>query len=1506
MIHYLIPSKLGQKLKKSSCRLLRTLLDKKLLPNARLKSPEERSGYVIEKYSQCSAPRFIWKKTKANNREILVLRDALLHNEYIAKYNTGTVPNWDKMLKLSREEEVELEKYSRTIIENESNKEEILLDELTDAESNFLNSPVRINPDLFRDTIYEKKGWLDYFAAKGEKYMANYGEALEELILNHPSKSQESGWIPTPIPNDDKQVIAVYHQVRLEDKDIYHDWVLFGVVPKGTDLVEEYREVFDSVTQEDARRGARRAYPFTMLEDKDYWQKMENDSTSNMILSEEESGIIASTPKYPMFISGRAGSGKSTVLQYLFAEVIIRYLQSCLFEKDGESLSMPVYLSYSESLIEKAQELTESLFSHNHIYQKELKELDLNYKEDVEPLIKNGMFCVFDKLVRNLIAEHDERNLLNFEPAKRISFAKFKYLWQQKFSKNPKYRKYGPSICWHIIKTYIKGWDSSTYLSSEEYKKIGRDNQTVPNSTYEFVFDQIWTNWYSLLRDEGFWDDQDLVRFCLHPSDNPDDTCIEPSYSAVFCDESQDFTRIELELILGLSTLSHRNLVNSSDIYKIPFIFAGDEFQTLSPTGFSWDSLRSFFNRELARQLNIDSSEFTPSEPLQLVNNYRSAGAIVKLGNRLQLLRGARFKQPSMPQQTYFTDLGAPVLYFHEDAEVISRLKSKNLILIVPADDGLSAKEYIESTPLKNHIEFYETGTPKDITILNPAQAKGLDYDNVAIYGFGNECDHLSLAKVIEYLHSNGDNDTEFEKEIDARYHLNNAYVAATRAKDRLFVIDSNIDSSLWGVAIENPETSGIQDQMISRLPDSHKEGWNDSVLGYMVKGRMDDILDNGNTNWMEFIKSLKDKALKSQDYDLMTQAADRYKERQETTNYHMCLGYAYEMKDRHEEAAEEFLLAKMYEEAVRHFWLSIRKDNLDTILKKLNDIAAKSVSRIALLASKIYQATTLKTISDCLYDLADGFDEDGLETTEKSIRRILAEHLVTQLPSVQPDEISKLKALSDLIAPFQVESDFKINVLVSRLDELKEYSKIIEVCERQKTKSYGKPYYNAKIVLTSYPDRLLYFEKAYDDWEKRAYAEYLANQTTPIKSDAIASIIASAVIACSENKEEVNRYAAHILSLDSTPERINQVIEKSASLGIALNKGALEMLLAIRQQNPEQLKITIETSSDEKLNGLSGSARSILESMSKDFKFDDRLLKAGVSNYFNEKFRHNVKGILTTPYLLLLGKRMEERGQYLDSIHYYEWAGKLAHSEEKKLFSLLVLKNEELKACNGNLENFTPSLDKRRGLGIGPATDDLDREINSSINKAWQRIFQFLICKIKESTPTTSVEQKRMEMAPNVKTMQEEDPESKTTIVSDLSNSRTDQPESVVPEMLENVEKCTVSQIEDNIFFPGIDFKTLQPLEFHYGKLKINFNYPKGYLTISLENSDQKVTVDSKGYVRDDVEFIYHNNGRLELEGELIDLSILVKDKDIILFQVTSDGIPTGVYFRFPLIGKL
>ena len=69
---------------------------------------------------------------------------------------------------------------------------------------------------------------------------------------------------------------------------------------------------------------ARRAYPDYILYDYDAWYEIQEEKEANLALSPEEQWIFHQVSVWvpgakclPLFINGRAGSGKSTMLFYL-------------------------------------------------------------------------------------------------------------------------------------------------------------------------------------------------------------------------------------------------------------------------------------------------------------------------------------------------------------------------------------------------------------------------------------------------------------------------------------------------------------------------------------------------------------------------------------------------------------------------------------------------------------------------------------------------------------------------------------------------------------------------------------------------------------------------------------------------------------------------------------------------------------------------------------------------------------------------------------------------------------------------------------------------------------------------------------------------------------------------------------------------------------------------------------------------------------------------------------
>lgn len=220
----------------------------------------------------------------------------------------------------------------------------------------------------------------------------------------------------------------------LKQADDTDQWFLLtiGTHEEIQNFKQEHNAAAELQNIEKLNEISRRAYPFSMLEgDKDFWREMEIDKDSNFILSNEELEIVSRPITFPLFLTGRAGSGKSTMLQYLYADYFLRYLEF-------PGVKPPVYLSYSSNLIENAKKLATSLFNKNHAYSKKLNELNKNFRDDIKPQFDN-VFYVFQQLVRKCIDESVPGVLQSrFATNKYISFAKYKQEWERKFGKERK------------------------------------------------------------------------------------------------------------------------------------------------------------------------------------------------------------------------------------------------------------------------------------------------------------------------------------------------------------------------------------------------------------------------------------------------------------------------------------------------------------------------------------------------------------------------------------------------------------------------------------------------------------------------------------------------------------------------------------------------------------------------------------------------------------------------------------------------------------------------------------------------------------------------------------------------------------------------------------------------------------------------------------------------------------------------------------------------------------
>lgn len=654
-----------------------------------------------------------------------------------------------------------------------------------------------------------------------------------------------------------------------------------------------------------------RAYPITVLENEDMWIALENEPVANMALSPEESQVLQSSRgasrRFPLFINGRAGSGKSTILQYLFADILSFFRTLPQDDFPGT----PIYLTANGDLLNRAREFVGRLVQANANYAQRI----VGPNGDINPLL-DDCFREFHTYLRSLLPLEDVRSQ-QFHISKRIDYSQFRNLWMEWFGNEPAaLRNYSPDLSWHVIRSYIKGRsrDSDDFLEPEDYAEVPTQEKTVSEETYRLIFNNVWKERYSVLSKEGYWDDQDLARYIL------DNQLATPIHPAVFCDEAQDFTRIELEVILRLSLFSNRS-INHQYLHFIPFALAGDPFQTLNPTGFRWEAIKAAFVEKLIHALDpagrLDNPEMNFQE---LRFNYRSTSYIVRFSNSIQALRTAVFDIPELrPQLPWGNQPNPqPVLFFQStDSEFWRNQAGKGFVYILPCDQDRES-EFVRNDPnlsVEGRIPRSEDGIPQNV--LSSARAKGSEFPTVIVYGFGEHC------SVDPFIDREGNviSNLEDRRELSlpGEYFLNRLYVAVSRPKERLIIVDTPDGfNRLWKFATDVAITDRVRESA-----DQGRNLWLQEHLTHMEPGSPDNLVElvvNNHTLAAEY----EARGLATFDAYWFKQAEMTYTQAGDEGKKLECRARWKELQEEYLEAGDLFsnpAVGLVSEDAVRCYW---------------------------------------------------------------------------------------------------------------------------------------------------------------------------------------------------------------------------------------------------------------------------------------------------------------------------------------------------------------------------------------------------------------------------------------------------------------------------------------------------------------------------------------------------------------------------------------------------------
>jgi len=307
----------------------------------------------------------------------------------------------------------------------------------------------------------------------------------------------------------------------------------------------------------------------------------------------------------------------------------------------------------------------------------------------------------------------------------------------------------------------ITGLDiSKEYLSRQDYLDLGVKQSIFLASERETVY-TLFEKYLCFLKENQYYDiniySHHLLQVC------------QPLYDFIVVDEVQDFTNVQLYLILKALKK------------PLNFILCGDANQVVHPNFFSWSHLKSMFYQQ----------EVKGNEIRILHANYRNSPAVSNLANRLLKIKFARFG--SLDKESNYlvstvSQTDGEMVFMEETGKTVvdlarkTRMSVKYAVLVLRNEDKPKAGSRF-STPLLFSIQ----------------ESKGLEYENIILYNvisdnsaeFNNVCDGVAPEALTgeSLVYARGKDKSD--KSLDVyKFYINSLYVAITRAVKNVYIVE--------------------------------------------------------------------------------------------------------------------------------------------------------------------------------------------------------------------------------------------------------------------------------------------------------------------------------------------------------------------------------------------------------------------------------------------------------------------------------------------------------------------------------------------------------------------------------------------------------------------------------------------------------------------------------------------------------------------------------------------
>lgn len=952
--------------------------------------------------------RTIIQKEKISGKNVYFVRDIIFGNNFDHHFGKVVLPQirnneWLDKYPLS---EKDIENYEKEAKKSKDQKDYTLEKPPQNITSWLQDYSFNLKYDIF-----EMESWVKYASADSELDgmrdidVKTFAALLNEIISNENNVFKEK------IKEQDNIVLfearkyeigIVYFVVKITDKYYY-------VLYSGGHLEKQSRhwknalkhvknmEIPDISTINGIRKYAYKAYPKWTVANYEKWFAIQkNHELSNLSLTTEQLDFFDNY-RFPCYINGQAGSGKSTMLYYLFANT---YWYKCYEEIPGDI----IFLTENESLLESTKQTVFDLLSNNPEFN------DLNVEDRTEV---NKHFASFKEFLYNQLQDEDKDC---FDKNKYLSFATFKTLYENSYVEDYKKSRYTAEESWFTITNYIFGYEFGEEITDYGYYNNKDIINKIPKEIFDGIIENVLPYYKKLIEEDGYWDKLKIIKYIRN------NIGIKKKYSVVICDEAQDFCRVELNFILHLSEFLDYDL---SETQYVPVIFAGDPNQTVNPSGFREREMNDMLYKEL-KKVNFDykkdESVYNPKY------NFRSAQPIISLANFIQYYRKKQFDvrmvEPQIPKKPEAIE-GKNHNFFYSFSDLLSNTKLENNL-----KDIIKYKRFIVPVD-SNEKERFRTENRflsliKDADLKTAIESKGAEYEQVVLVGFGEY-----------YLkHFQSITDTDEKTEFSRRYFFNKLYVGITRAQNELIIIDSEESQAMvWEKLVNQAQVKELAWR--EQLNESK-----DEVIIYDAES-VSNLIQSTPETALENAKRDKEQGIIDQNASRLKLAGDQFFKFGNKEEGYNCYALAHEIVLNYEKAGKYYLKNNDIEKATTAYF----KGELFDIINENATLKGKSVKAdLQIILAQLMLGNELKSLDiETLYKQRQTLH--GI-TNEITWRNKLINALIKDAEIDRSNE--QQRSLIDILETIANNNDFELwKKIADKHFKLRYFERAIEIWKK-------------------------------------------------------------------------------------------------------------------------------------------------------------------------------------------------------------------------------------------------------------------------------------------------------------------------------------------------------------------------------------------------------------------------------------------------------------------------